>query len=99
VNSFRDRFTLSRSELHLPSGQIAIEEVSRFLIHELRLEPKSEDRITGFGIIRVSYLFSGLGFGLTAGASLECTPTTLLYSAFSDGTQKFSLISKSGGCR
>ncbi|PYU23483.1 MAG: hypothetical protein DMG32_16090 [Acidobacteria bacterium] len=43
VNCFSDRFTLNCSELHVPSGWIAIEEVIRFLIHELRLEPKRPD--------------------------------------------------------
>lgn len=43
VRCFRDRFKLNCSELHLPSGWIAIEEVIRFLINELHLDPKSEE--------------------------------------------------------
>ena len=43
VNCFGDRFTLNCSELHVPSGWIAIEEVIRFLIQELGLDPKSPD--------------------------------------------------------
>jgi hypothetical protein len=43
VNCFGERMALSCSSLHLPSGWIAIEEVIRFLIHELGLEPKSVD--------------------------------------------------------
>jgi hypothetical protein len=38
-----DRTTLDLSHLHLPSGWITIEEVIRFLVHELELEPRSKD--------------------------------------------------------
>src|ERR1700730_10347365 len=48
---------------------------------------RSEDSDQALRDIRVSYLFSVLG-SFTAGVSLVCTPTTLLYSACCDGTHE-----------
>jgi hypothetical protein len=38
-----NRRTLDAEELHIPSGWITAEEVIRFLIHELRVKPKSRN--------------------------------------------------------
>ena len=43
VACLEDRRSLNLSQLHLPSGWITIEEVIRFLIHELQLRPKSDN--------------------------------------------------------
>jgi hypothetical protein len=43
MSCFEGRHTLNLSDLHMPSGWITIEEVIRFLIHELGIKPKNGD--------------------------------------------------------